>query len=89
MSKRAIRRSHYLRLKKKQLKRLKNDWYSINHLNEEQLNANAAFLVNTPKRCSCSMCCNRRSDKWLPKKERLSIQERKELINEKEQINGQ
>jgi len=89
MSKRAVRRSHYIRLKRKRLNQLKDSWWYYTHYTEEELNKNAASLVNTPRRCSCQLCCNLRHNKWLPKKEQISIQERKQLINSKEQIHGQ
>jgi len=87
MSKRAIRRSHYNRLKIKRYKQLKNDWWYYNHQTDEELLKDAAFLAVTPRRCSCSLCGNQRHNKWLTKWEQLTQQERRSKIDEIEQIN--
>ena len=50
MSKRAIRRHHYQRLKRKRYQ-----WWDGDIDNET-----AAFLVNTPTPCSCFACGNPR-----------------------------
>lgn len=34
-------------------------------------------LIDTPKRCSCHMCCNPRRNDYIKKKEKLTIAERK------------
>ena len=60
-----------------------NDY--IKEFNEE--NTWAKRLVNTRCRCSGPCCCNPRHTKWLPKKERITLQERKADISFKEQIN--
>lgn len=61
----AERRHHRERLKKK----CKNYWGLGNH-REAPTGRMLGILVNTPKRCSCFMCRNRRQDEGETVQER-------------------
>ncbi len=74
--KRAIRRHHRSRLKRKRRYHWGRDL-----INEPKI---LAVAVNTPTPCSCWICCNIRRNKWLPEKERLTRQELKFLLKEKD-----
>ena len=74
--KRAIRRHHRERLKHKRRYHWCRDL-----INEPEILARA---INTPTPCSCWMCCNTRSNPWLPEKEKLTRQERRFILKEKD-----
>jgi hypothetical protein len=37
------------------------------------------MLAGHGKLCSCDLCCNPRRSEWVPKKERLTMQERRSV----------
>lgn len=84
---RAMRRHHRERLKKTR----KNYWGYGNQGyrsyfeqgTPEMSPYQAGVVINTPKTCSCFMCRNQRHNTWQNKKECLTMQERKALINYK------
>ena len=43
-------------------------------------------IFNNMKNCSCSMCCNERSNGWYSGKDSLTRPEQRSLINFREQI---
>ncbi len=71
LSKRAIRRHHYIRLKKKR----KYYWGVGRELEADEL----GFVVSTPHPCSCYCCGNPR--KWFLE---ISTQEKRQLAKEQE-----
>jgi len=87
MSKRAIRRAHYIRLKKNKIKHLKEEWWFSNKMSDDEIKNHSVILINTPKLCSCWMCCNPRHNGWLKKHETKTRQEKRSYIDEMEQIN--
>jgi len=54
-------------------RRMLNKAYSINYYDKEWALMNYDHMCN----CSCPMCCNERSNKWLKRRDKLSMQERK------------
>ena len=83
--KRAVRRHHYARIKKKMVKReIHNRYYdaSYDDIDWEYINWLASIYANTPKVCSCWMCANER------KLYGISLQEYRNLLSFKEQIDG-
>lgn len=80
---RALRRHHRARMFSRALKKHSEWWYEDP---EGMSDADAAWILWRARRthsnmqaCSCSACCNERRNPWLTKRERLTIQEKKEL----------
>ena len=82
-SKRALRRHHRARMLTRAENMLK-DWGE----DKSRLTWRAIRMYNNMQNCSCSMCCNERSNPWLKNYDRLTMQEKKALDNYKDQIDG-
>lgn len=77
---RAKRRHHRARLIEREKRR-------INLIDSNSdLTLIATMRYNTMKSCSCHMCCNERSNPWIHGYERLTLQERKNLDDFKQQL---
>lgn len=67
-NKRAYRRTQRERLK---AKRVRNNYQGLGNKSPlKQL----GFLIDTPKGCSCSMCCNRRKIEGITKPEKVAVE---------------
>jgi len=80
--KRAERRGHYNRLKRNRKNYYGRGLEGSTPMSEGQLGC----TVNTPTPCSCSMCTNGRRNSWNNSKEKLTLQEQKQLFESKEEL---
>lgn len=82
-SKRALRRHHRMRMIKRAMRKFR-EW-SWNY-DEEWVKRSALQSHSHMAVCSCNMCCNERRNPWLTKKEKLTFQERRNLLTFEEEI---
>ncbi len=79
MRTRSERRHHHQRM----IDRAKNFFISKwkkDVLTEEEYQKHLAFIAETKKPCSCGMCCNPRRAWYAKEKERMTMQEKRQLI---------
>jgi len=74
---RAIRRHHRARMIKRALHYWVVDFYNDSEPNNPTMLNRAARFHNHLAVCSCDGCGNQRRNKWLPKSEKETMQERR------------
>lgn len=77
-----------LRMIKKAIKYELNIYYANSLCNhkKERIEMYARYNYNHLKKCSCDMCCNPRHSRYNKGKFQLTLQERRIILNEKEQL---
>ena len=81
---RAERRKHKFRIRRKFLNKVKQDDTLYPYLNNKQLKLYVAKWADIQQMCSCSICRNPRHSKLVKGKDKLTVQEKKNIINSKE-----
>ena len=84
MRTRAERRHHHNRMKKKTESFLTLKWYADNQ--EEKFKKLVNRLCENRKICSCEMCGNPRRNGYAKMSDRYSLQEKKNAISFKEEL---